>query len=72
MPNLSNSLMTLPRRWDLPLLLVWSCILLLPLGRSVELPTAIMAISAGVLWYQARLSPGAGRYRAFTLAFFLV
>jgi len=58
------------RPW--PLLLVWLCLLLLPVGRSVELPTAIMAITAGILWYRGRLSPLGGRWRAFTLVFLVV
>jgi len=72
MPNLSSRFITSIRQWDWPLLLVWSCLLLLPVGRSVELPTAIMAISSGVLWYRGRIHPVTDRYRIFTLAFFLV
>jgi len=54
-----------------PLLLVWSCVALLPVGRTVEIPVAAMAVYAGSFWYKGRIQPLTGRYRSFTLAFFL-
>ncbi len=73
MPNSSPAILQrkafLRRQW--PALLVWSCLLLLPAGRTVELPTVIMAIAAGVLWYRGRLSPWGRRYRPFSLVFML-
>ncbi len=57
------------RPW--PLLLVWSCIALLPIGRTAEIPVAAMAVYGGAFWYKGTIQPLQGRYRSFTLAFFL-
>ncbi len=54
-----------------PLLLVWSCVALLPVGRTVEIPVAVMAVYAGSFWYRGKIKPISGRYRSFTLVFFL-
>jgi O-antigen ligase len=54
-----------------PLLLVWSCVALLPVGRTVEIPVAVMAVYAGSFWYKGKIKPIRGRYRSFTLVFLL-
>ncbi len=72
MSSVTFNIPALIQRWPWPVLLVWSCLLLLPVGRLVELPTTVMAIIAGRLWYRCHLHPLANRYRIFTLAFFLI
>lgn len=57
---------------NIPLILVWSCIVLLPFGRSVELPVAIMAM--WIIWLirsQGRSIWWVGGARVFTLVFVL-
>jgi len=55
---------------DLPFLLVWSCILLLPFGRSVELPVAFMAVWAiRLIMQQGHSMWWEGAARLFTLMF---
>ncbi|HEB97164.1 MAG TPA: O-antigen ligase family protein [Sedimenticola thiotaurini] len=72
MPHSDSLFRSRLRHWPWPVLLVWSVLLLLPFGRSAELPGALMAVAAMVLWRQGRLSPVAGRCRAFTIAFLLI
>ncbi|MCP3867245.1 MAG: O-antigen ligase family protein [Gammaproteobacteria bacterium] len=59
-------------RFPWPVLLVWSCLALLPVGRTVELPVAVTAVMAGIYWRKGLLSPMQSRYCLFTLAFFAI
>lgn len=57
---------------NLPVILVWLCVFLLPFGRSVEAPVAIMAVWA--LWlikHKGRTVWWAGGARLFTIVFLM-
>lgn len=57
---------------NLPVILVWLCVFLLPFGRSVEVPVAIMAVWA--LWLlknKGRIVWWVGGARLFTIVFLM-
>ena len=56
-----------------PVLLVWSCLVVLPVGRLVEAPTLIMAISGAILlWRHGRQLAWEGGGRLFTMLFLCI
>jgi hypothetical protein len=62
----------LPASWT-PVVLAWSFLLLLPFGRSSELPMFIMAILGGVLiWKHGRQAVWEGGARTFSLLFLCI
>jgi len=62
----------LPRAWA-PVVLAWSFLLLLPFGRSSELPMFIMAILGGILiWKQGRAVTWEGGAKTFSLLFLCI
>lgn len=61
-----------PTLWT-PVVLVWSFLLLLPFGRSSELPVFIMAILGGVLiWKHGRQAVWESGAKTFTLLFLCI
>ncbi len=55
-----------------PIFLIWSCLLLLPFGRTAEIPGGIMAIIAVVMLYRREITISQQGYRIFTLAFIAI
>jgi len=56
-----------------PVVLAWSFLLLLPFGRSSELPVFIMAILGGMLiWKQGKLAVWQGGAKTFSLLFLCI
>ncbi len=55
-----------------PIFLIWSCLLLLPFGRTAEIPGGIMAIVAAVMLYRREISISRQGYRLFTLTFIAI
>lgn len=61
-----------PISWT-PVVLAWSFLLLLPFGRSSELPVFIMAILGGMLiWKQGKLAVWQGGAKTFSLLFLCI
>lgn len=61
-----------PASWA-PVVLAWSFLLLLPFGRSSELPMFIMAILGGILvWKHGRQATWQGGARTFSLLFLCI
>lgn len=62
----------LPKTW-VPVVLAWSFLLLLPFGRSSELPMFIMAILGGILiWKQRKAVIWEGGAKTFSLLFLCI
>lgn len=62
----------LPKTWA-PVVLAWSFLLLLPFGRTSELPMFIMAILGGILiWKQGKTVVWEGGARTFSLLFLCI
>ncbi len=55
-----------------PIFIIWSCLLLLPFGRTAEIPGGIMAIMATVMLYRREITISRQGYRLFTLAFIAI
>ena len=67
--SLSMNSLFLPASWT-PVVLAWSFLLLLPFGRSSELPMFIMAILGGALiWKHGRQAIWEGGAKTFSLLF---
>lgn len=61
-----------PASWA-PVVLAWSFLLLLPFGRSSELPMFIMAVLGGILvWKRGRQATWQGGAKTFSLLFLCI